>query len=578
MSKEQSIYWLMHEGEPTNQHRAKLESLAEEGFYVKFFKSLQSLQEAFEQRRVAIIVIGDEGEDKVVLSSIKALNLSAVMQGVRFLLSCSRYSASISRAAAMACFRDLLPINGNNWEWMERFMFACSGRGEEPKFPAVGINSNHEAKLALPARVIWVNENQLCFESHINTEEGDVLHLCGAMARALKTKSILLKVLRIKRTGLSFRFSYKIICQWKSKGEELIKSEVLKGIKESSCKPSVKAFVAIRSNQRRARILGELEKGPFEVQTALQSRAIIDDPRHFSPRLVIVEEDLLTENGSYQRFADLVDVLPESATVVVIGDHFVLNALQPLAGSCMVKVMSEVPDHFCSYLLDDILPEAVAANLKRKDLWWIPAKHPFSSADVKIKCLVTQIHNTGVVVELSKPVSDYSLARLDSSLLFKISDQHPYVKMPRIIEKREDDRHREAAQKDSSYPYISDAHFSDLEITRQALLSHTLTKIFEKGLRGKTLEDDLILSFRKQDDDEEKIPSIDLKDEVENRIKESIWTLTSLFSIRGVAFITTLLLVTGVLLSMGYGVFVELSKHREKSGKKITEQLLEYAK
>ena len=141
-SRLKGVYWLTLE--TSSSHKEKVEAMAARGYEVSFFQTLDSLVKELQSRRVTSIIVGDEGPEVVVLKAISLLNRMPEIQGAKLILSCSRYSPTVLRAAACDAFRDILPICLNREEWVDRFVFATGNQDVKMVSPCA---RNHDCQL-----------------------------------------------------------------------------------------------------------------------------------------------------------------------------------------------------------------------------------------------------------------------------------------------------------------------------------------------------------------------------------------------------------------------------------------------
>ena len=190
--KKRSIYWLTIE--PGDRHKQKAHQLDLRGYEVFFLKTLDSLTRELSSKRVPIIVVGDEGPEVSVVKAISLLGTMPDIQGARLILSSSRHSAVVLRAAACEGFRDILPIDMDDRDWIQRFMFSTAGKAAMLPAPVPQITLKSEASFSIPARIVWINKKQIWVESKISPPVGATLSLTGPLAQSMGQKHLTITI------------------------------------------------------------------------------------------------------------------------------------------------------------------------------------------------------------------------------------------------------------------------------------------------------------------------------------------------------------------------------------------------
>lgn len=426
--KKLSIYWLTIE--PDEIHKRKVALLEDNGFEVTFFKTLDSLTKELHSRRASIIIVGDEGPEVIVVKAISLLRRMPDIQGARLILSTSRHSPVVLRAAACEGFRDLLPIQMNDPEWLNRFLFSTASVPAEMQHKPKYSNVTFDTTLAIPARIVWMSPKRLWIESRFFPPVGSRIAISGPMAQAMGCKYLDLKIEELHENNLIYRFSEALVGRWSVPDRDNPKvSEALHVLKDLDVGERFKVFLAIQSPALRATLLRYLSHAKFEVHTALQKRSMIDEPKYFTPDLVFVE-DRLCRGESLDRFRSMILNLPETTSIVVVGSDKDMSTIRANIGRRRLYFLKRIPVNLDQLVFNEYIgPNYQKASLADKDAAFIPYDHEFSLAELNISARVEAMNPNAAVISVPHEIGNFGLTRMKSNALEKLLGRNPYAKI-----------------------------------------------------------------------------------------------------------------------------------------------------
>lgn len=455
-----SIYWLTIE--PNELHERKVALLEERGFEVIFFKTLDSLTKELQNRRASIIIVGDEGPEVIVVKAISLLRRMPDIQGARLILSTSRQSPTVLRAAACEGFRDIIPIQMEDPEWFQRFAFSTSGVPTDFSAPRDATPLKMPLTLAIPARIAWMSPKKLWVESRFFPEVGTRVSVSGPLAQAMGCKFIELLVTSHHQSNLVYRFSEALLGNWEApEGDEQLIAEAMEALKNLNTGERYKVFLAIQSPALRATLLKYLNSPRIEVHTALQKRSMVDEPRYFSPDLVFVE-DRLARGEHLDRFRAMAANLAEDAAIVMIGSDRDIGSARAAVGRRKLHVLKRVPVDLGQTIFSEYLG---GASFQRKtfapaDAAFIPNDHEFSLAELNIPAQLVELNRRGARVTVKEEIGNFGMARVKSPLFRELFDRHIYAKITGIQKEETTEGRR----------YNLDLAFCDLESEQEDAL------------------------------------------------------------------------------------------------------------
>ncbi|MFW7380762.1 MAG: hypothetical protein ACOH5I_18250 [Oligoflexus sp.] len=425
--KNQGIYWLCEQ--PSELHRAKAELLAEIDYEISFFPNLETLLVGLASKRVSIIIVSAEGQEDEIIKAVHALASNPAIQGARLILCSGGESNRILHYAAGQGFRDIMQLEWEDHIWLERFEFSTSGQEGDINRKTVRSEQPEQVKFFLPARVVWLNQEQMWIESRARPPQGSNLQLGGALARDLNSQQkIHLHVTDHAKSNLVFRFSEAIIADWQA-NETLDQEQVSQTfdlIQKLDRGERPKVFLAVQSPALRNTILKYLSPLKYEVHTALQKRSVIMEPKFFSPHLVFIE-DRICSGDSMSRFQEMVVNLPEKSTVVVVGGREDLSSFRNFSAGRRLEALARIPKNLTEIIEKQYLP---STHFERQShSFYLPSDHPYSFAEIELPSRIIAWSDQDIEVALPIPIENFGLARVDSAILSQVSQKDIYVKV-----------------------------------------------------------------------------------------------------------------------------------------------------
>lgn len=471
--KKRRTYWIADVVTPLLRERALL--LSHKGFDVQFFTSLDALMTELTARRAGVVVVSDDGDEKVTERILLTLMTMSEIQGARLVMVRNTHSDRINFLAACANFRDIIPSNLDERLWLTRFLYATANRSVHYVQPTGQITLNNISAVSLPARMTWISDRKVRLECRVKPPVGSSLSLTGAFAEAAGVSSLSLKVTATERSRLLYRFSDAVVCEWN--GPASARERALKTIADLRAHdpgPRCRIFVAVSKVDVRNELLSRFVDPRFEVATALQKQSIVDEPKFFTPDIVVIEEALCHDEGGV-RFKEMMAILSDLTTVIVLGrlnDYETLHKQYP---NRRILQLSRVPKGLAESVLERYMPhrdqqsatgEAGACN--------VMADHPFSMAEVSFPARLHRVHPLAAKIAMPFPIGNFALVRLDSPLLRRMIDRHPYVKLTTTYQ----DTHPEAPP----FVHVADCYFADIDQVERAKIAQSLSRIVTDNL------------------------------------------------------------------------------------------------
>lgn len=449
-----SIYWLCSSADEQHHRRAGI--LNDIGYQVFFFENIDTLVKEVCVKRAQILILGDEWPTDVALRYIQTFANIPDIMGARLLLSNSRNDYALMQAAALEGFRDIIPADMDDAEWLQRFEFATSGAESLLEFHDQLKKFDEKIEIQIPARIVWVSNQNLWIEARSYADVNETINLRGAFPERLGLKGLKVTVTEKQQTNLTYRFSEALIANWQKDAQAKAEKErigdtmeYLSGI-DLGVRPKV--FLAIQSPALRTTLLRYIDKRRYEVHTALQKNSLIYEPKYFTPDLVFIEERLTNGEGR-QAFLEMIRHLPEHASIVTIGNRYEGTDLKSGSGNRRMRSLRHVPTNLSDLIEKDYL---LGINLRKtgndRKLHFPPHDHPLSYAFVTAEARLQSADYLQFEISSATKIGTYSLIKAQSPRLTQLLGGPAYMK---VVESPETKGQTDA-------PYTFKAHLCNL--------------------------------------------------------------------------------------------------------------------
>ncbi|MDQ3230500.1 MAG: hypothetical protein M3Q07_01675, partial [Pseudobdellovibrionaceae bacterium] len=449
-----------------DHHHRRASILDDIGYHVYFFENFDTLMKEISIKRAQILILGDEWTSAEAISYAHAFANIPDINAARLLVSNSRNDFELMDAAMNEGFRDIIPADLEDHEWLQRFEFATSG--------VESILSQHSdldevaepIDIVVPARLVWVGAQQVWMETRCCPRVGDALKMEGGFASSLGLDTLNAQVMQKQQTNLTYRFSEAIIATWyqdavlNADPQKII--DTLDTLHRVDLGQRPKIFLAIQSPALRTTLLKYLDKRKYEVHTALQKQSLIYEPKFFSPDLVFIEERL-TQGESKRSFYDLLRYMPEHASIVTIGGKETASSKNRDAPR-RTWTIKHVPVN-----LSELIEREYLAGLAQrrpgsndKQASFPPADHSFSFAHLHMTAELVKADYLQFNLRTTTRIGPYSLIKIISPRFQQKLGGPLYVKVIESLDTA------------GAGPYLCKAHICNLtQELRRSLPGHT---------------------------------------------------------------------------------------------------------
>ena len=432
-----SVYWLLPNVDDDHHRRASI--LDDIGYQVYFFENFDTLIREICVKRAQILILGDEWPSAEAVSYVHAFANIPDINAARLLISNSRNNYDLMDAAMNEGFRDIIPADLDDHEWLQRFEFATSGVESI-------LKQHHDLEviaepidISVPARVVWVGAQQLWLETRSCPRVGDQLKMEGGLVSSLGLKSLTTQVLMKQQTNLTYRFSEAVIANWYQ--DAVINADPQKIIDTMDTLHRIdlglrpKIFLAIQSPALRTTLLKYIDRRRYEVHTALHKQSLIYEPKYFSPDLVFIEERL-TQGEAKQSYYELLRFLPEHTAIVNIGNKTESPSSKNNGNLRKIRSLKHVPVNLTDLIDRDFLAGLTLSKTTSNDKQasFPPADHAFSFTHLQLEAELLHADYLQFNIRTQTRIGPYSLIKIKSERLQETLGGPVYLK---VIESEE---------------------------------------------------------------------------------------------------------------------------------------------
>ncbi|MES2744833.1 MAG: hypothetical protein V4655_05370, partial [Bdellovibrionota bacterium] len=407
MSQAKEIYWVCRA--VTADVTQKIQLLQKYHITVRLLGDFQALTKAYSENRLNTIIIGDEGDPSTLESPMTKLSNHPEYAGVRFILSLSRSSADFVGKVVDLGFRDIIPVDLADTQWLRRYAFASSGRPTELSIPNPRMSMQNLASVQIPGRIAWITEKELWLETRLTPPVGAELSMSGGLSELLGLKQVRLKVLNRYRSHLHFRYSEALLCRWEVAPQHQVRKLAVQNfMNEQGSHPQYRFYAIVKNRELRNHLVKNLPADRFQLTVALNKNNMIQEPRFISPDAVLIEDKMCL--GLHQpNFEEMLKNLDTQVPVFILGDA---AAAVHVPTEHRLIPMTNLKGDFQSFFEAELgAPKAV--NL---DATPIPKHDPLSFANILLPARVTSVHPEFVEIASAYSLGRFGLFGLESPL------------------------------------------------------------------------------------------------------------------------------------------------------------------
>lgn len=426
--KNKSVYWLSQYH--TKIHEDRATALKSKGFNIEFFQKIDTLLSYYTKKRVNILILEDDFPKKIIKTYLNRLAQDPNLYGVRLILSHSNQDNDLLEIAYQSGFRDMIPSDLSHKDWAQRFAFSTSGASKPFNIPNPMVTMSQISGVFAPGRMIWISPSQIRFEAKIKATPGTKLSLTGPLADYLGVKTIPIEIIREEKTNLKYHYSEAYIANWTPPAEKAGKMKIvfdhLEGQGEEQ---TLKVFAAVKNSDVRNKLFETLNNSKIALATALSKQHIINEPRYFSPHIVLIEDKLCSAQD-LNIFSKMAENLPEHAPIVVIGERCNINELKSLAPGRKIFILPKIRENLSQLIFQKFLSNRRwQTSARDQNALSVASNSNFSTCEIYIPARLKQLGPHGVVLNLSTFVGQFGFCRVDSPFIKKVQRGKIFLKI-----------------------------------------------------------------------------------------------------------------------------------------------------
>lgn len=468
MTAAREIYWISSNA--TAILHEKIDILKKLKVEVKVLPDFIALARTYPNARLNTIIIDDEIIGGKASEQLGKLSSHPEYAGVRFILSINSSSREATQRAVSLGFRDVIPLDLNNDQWLRRYSFAASGQAADMAEPYPQITMKTISALHIPARIAWINETELWLESRLTPPVGTHLTLGGGIADSIGVKHLTLKVKEHHDTHLHFRYSDALLCRWDIPKAHQEKKNILREFFKTQPKIApLRVYTIIRSLELRKDLLHRLNAQRFQVAIALNKTNMIHEPRYIGPDVIVIE-DRMCMGSNRVAFKEMLDNLITDIPILIIGPNVNEDKFTDISRSVRILRSHKLPANLEEYLIE----QAGKTEDTRASVTFVPKNHSMSFAHVAIPARITRLHPDAAQLALNFPLGRFGICGLEAPLFHSTLGRSVFFKVTECY------GHNQASLKE--FPYKVEGLLIDLQQQERRLLKDHLTDYYSQKI------------------------------------------------------------------------------------------------
>ncbi|MBC7660759.1 MAG: hypothetical protein H7249_13770 [Chitinophagaceae bacterium] len=472
MSSTKEIYWVCRE--PSADVQQKVGLLEKYHITVRILPDFATLLRSYSESRLNTIILGDDDDEEALELPMMKLSNHPEYSGVRFILSLSKPRPVLVKKAVDLGFRDIIPVDLPDSQWLRRYAFASSGRPTEllPSHPQMSMQGI--ASVQIPGRIAWITAKELWLETRLLPPVGSELSLSGGLADIVGLKQIRLKVLNRYRSHLHFRYSEALLCSWDVPvAYKMRKNAVQEFIEKEGSFAHYRFYAIIRNREIRNSLVKKLPSDRFQLTVALNKNNMIQEPRFISPDAIIIE-DKMCQGANQANFDEMLKHLDHQIPVFVMGEA--ARSVQTETPHRLIPVVTPPEDY--PQFFETHLGTPKAVNL---DATQIPKNNALSFATINLPARILNLHPDSIELASAFPLGRFGLFGIDAPIFQQSVGQRVHGK---VLDTWEGDH--QAVLKD--FPFHARALLVDLTRDARTQVAHALVELFKNQMLPKLKE------------------------------------------------------------------------------------------
>jgi hypothetical protein len=461
--------WITDQSEAEPLFKERMDQLAQIGFDVSVVHDLAGLIHILKTIRVSTVLIDTLGHKQSTRDIIKWCAASAELATARSVLIQVEHQAAASKEAMAAGFRDIVPWNIPNQDWLNRIQYATAPRPINLPMSLCALTVNQPAVIRMPARVVWINDTHIRLETRGSQSTSSSFFLSGPLAQAFGVEHIHLTVESVHKDRLLYRFSQALVARWRVPPEATAKAlQAIASLSQSDAShPRVRVFLAVARADWRKLIIDTVAQERHEINVALTRANIAKEFKYFSPDVVIFDDRVLN-NIADDELIQMFQNIPTDIPLIVVGANFnQVRTRQILLGRPLFIETTVSGDSFKAltekYRITPHIHDAIVAS----QVTPIYADDEKSHGEIEISARLHSVNPKSGTLTLPFAIGNFAVARLESPLFSKGLARDVYIK---VIGTGQSQRHELNPQ----FPIAAEFLLSDMTEVEAQALSRTL--------------------------------------------------------------------------------------------------------
>lgn len=435
MTKKKHILWLASKDTPHLYD--KREQLKKHHFSCSLVNSVDQLRQKLKDERVPVIIVSEGEDEKQTREFMMAPGLIPDARGSRWLYILSSHRPELIFLAGCANFRDVIPFDLPDQQWLHRVLFSSAGAPLPFPIPMNRMTLDHPARLIFPARLVSISVDELRVECPVTPEAGSGLSLGGEFLTLVEPEELQLKIQKSEHSKLTHRFSTAVSASWSHQRES--NADIFRQIRQKVSllkKPGFRVYMAVKSRQGREQLLAFFDRQHFDVNTALTLKNLISEPPYYTPDLIVIEEFLCLPPHQ-DRFKKMLGQLSGQTAILITGSEFQASeTLKSICGSRPFAEISEPDEQNLSRTINLLMGQVKSNSETESGVYYFDKRDPVSSVELVLgQGRLSSVHPYVIEIGSPFPVKNFSLCQVDSPFLTRWLGKKPWLKLTEISDK-----------------------------------------------------------------------------------------------------------------------------------------------
>ena len=291
MTDKTNIYWIAMSSGPLTEDKMRL--LKSDQYDVVRSRSKLEFEKEFQisASENNIIVVSEESYTPNTGNILLQIFEDPLYDGSRIIYCYSNQERNAIEDAVLCGAKDIIPLTASSARWINKFKFATGTSTNKFPIPDFQVTSREHAKIELPSRLVWINEDHLCLNTDYCPKVGDRVDVTSKINNQMNLENFEVRVVEASSENMTYRYGNTVICRWAAEDEigRIEKRNVLNRVKDVGHPLRQNIYLGIYSKKIRNKLIEKFDRKQFHVHCSANILNMLDEIKFLKPQFILLD-------------------------------------------------------------------------------------------------------------------------------------------------------------------------------------------------------------------------------------------------------------------------------------------------